>query len=240
MIQAKLKPCKKGSGPAIGFIGCGNKAFLHRYGLCKECFKNFLYDTPAGEKVRQKAQIRAKTVVQKEAKKEQSIKKEENRQKKIELMGVDKYRAGVVQPIINEIARLIDHNCPCIATGLYDGKQAGGHYHSTGSNRTIALSLHNIHVQSFHSNGPTGGGDNIRYRNGIIRTYGQSYMDKIEALSMTPAIHLSKADLIEVKERASAIRLELKANLKYRTPEERIALRDELNIRIGIYKSIFI
>lgn len=238
MIKTKERKCKP-VGKAKGFDSCGEVKLPYKYGMCHRCTIKWSYSTPEGEEFLKSIQIRAKTHIQKEAKKEQSAKKEENRHKKIELMGVDKYRSEVVQPIINEIARMIDYGCPCIATGLYDGKQAGGHYHSTGSNRTIALHLHNIHVQSFHSNGPTGGGDNIRYRNGIIRTYGQSYMDKIEALSMTPAIHLSKADLIEVKERASAIRLELKADLKYRTPEERIALRDKLNVRIGIYKTIY-
>ena len=61
-------------------------------------------------------------------------------------------------------------------------------------------------------------------------------MDKIESLSKTPAIHLSKADMIEIKKIASEIRLELKSDLKYQTPEERIALREEINQLIGIYK----
>lgn len=235
MIQRKLKPCR-GVGVTINH-GCKQLVFAYKYGLCRDCFIKWSYSTPEGEKFLKSLVLKSRKENLKEAKKEQAAHKEENRQKKIALMGVDKYRAEVVQPIINEIARLIDYGCPCIATGLYDGKQAGGHYHSVGSNRTICLHLDNIHVQSFHSNGPTGGGDNIRYRNGIIRTYGQAYMDKIEALSQTPAIHLSKADLIEVKAIASVIRLELKADLKYRTPEERIALREKLNQRIGIYKT---
>lgn len=232
MIQQKPKRCR-GTGKAIGY-GCGDKKFLHKFGLCQTCFKEWLFSND-GLPYLNSTKIRAKKHVQKEQKKEQSAKKEENRQKKIDLMGVDKYRAEILQPIFNEIARLIDYQCPCIATGLYDGKMAGGHYHSVGSNRTIALNLHNIHIQSFHSNGPTGGGDNIRYRNGIIRTYGQEYMDKMESLSKTPSIHLSKSDMIEIKKLASNIRNELKANLKYRTPEERIKLREEINLRLGIY-----
>ena len=235
MIQQKPKRCR-GTGKAIGFVSCGQSKYLHKFGLCKDCFFEWLYNTTEGKTFLDSTQIRAKKHVQKEQKKEQSKRKEETRQKKIDLMSSDKYRSEILQPIFNEIARLIDYGCPCIATGLYDGKMAGGHYHSVGSNRTTALNLHNIHIQSFHSNGPSGGGDNIRYRNGIIRTYGQEYMDKIESLSKTPAIHLSKDDMIEIKKIASEIRLELKSDLKYRTPEERIALREEINQLIGIYK----
>jgi hypothetical protein len=160
----------------------------------------------------------------------------EKKENKIDLMGVDKYRAEVLQPIFNEIVRLIDYQCPCIATGLYDGKMNGGHFHSVNSNRTIALNLHNIHNQSYHSNGPTGGGDNIRYRQGIVRTYGQEYMDLMDSLGRIQPIHLTKWEMVEIKEKASVIRLELKANLKYRTPEERIALREAINQKIGIYE----
>lgn len=226
MIQQKQKLCKWQDEPCSNErVKYPGKSILSPFCLyhlrCHQALK-YIY------KERKVSQI--------ERKKKEAAKKEETRQKKIDLMSSDKYRSEILQPIFNEIARLIDYQCPCIATGLYDGKMAGGHYHSVGSNRTTALNLHNIHIQSFHSNGPSGGGDNIRYRNGIIRTYGQEYMDKIESLSKTPSIHLSKADMIEIKKIASEIRLELKSDLKYRTPEERIALREEINQLIGIYK----
>lgn len=228
-MEAKEKKCK-GTGKAIGY-GCGKLTLWRRYGLCRRCFADWLYNSAAGKESLLKLTIRAKKKTEKEKKKEL---KKEKRQKKIELMGVDKYRAEILQPIINEIARLIDYQCPCIASGLYEGKQSGGHYHSVGSNRTIALNLHNIHVQSFYSNCARGG-DNIRYRNGLIRTYGQEYMDMVESLSKISSIHLTKQELIEIKKKASAIRLELKANLKYRTPKERIQLREKINKKLGIY-----
>lgn len=218
----------KGKGSAKGF-GCGNPYVQYNSldkGLCIECRKEFLKQ--ADNKTVDSAVFNALKQVR-------VIEKRLHKEKKVEILSPDKYRAKYVQPIINEIARLIDYGQPCIATGLF-GKMAGGHYHSVGSNRTICLDLRNIHMQSFHSNGPTGGGDNIRYRNGIIKIYGQEYMDLIESLSKTPPIHLSKSDLEEIKEKASKIRNDLKKDLKVRSPEERIKLRNEINELIGIYK----
>lgn len=232
MIQRKPKKCK-GTGRAIGF-GCLTPKMLHKFGLCIDCFKNWLFDTSEGSKYRESVQIRAKKHVQKQTKKEESEKKEENRQKKIDLMSSDRYRAKYVQTVFNKIARLIDYGQPCIVTGYYDGIMNGGHFISVGNNRTLSLNLHNIHIQSYESNGPKGG-DNQLYRQGLIDTYGIEYLEKIEALKSTPALKLSKSELVNFRSIAMKIVNELKNNLIVRTPEERIVLREEINQRIGIY-----
>lgn len=160
--------------------------------------------------------------------------KVEKKEKTIELMSTDEYRAKYVQPIINEIARLIDYGQPCIATGSTNGKMAGGHFWSVGANRTICLNLHNIHIQSFHSNSALGG-DNIRYREGIIKTYGIEYMEQIEALKLIKPIKLTKDELIQIKKEATKIKNDLKNNLKIRSSDERIYLRNIINEYLGIY-----
>lgn len=161
--------------------------------------------------------------------------KAEKKEKTIDLLSADGYRQKYVQPIINEIARLIDYGQPCIATGSTKGKMSGGHFWSVGSNRTTCLNLHNIHVQSFHSNSALGG-DNIRYREGIIKVYGINYMEQIEALNLLKPLKLTKDDLIEIKKIATQIRNELKAYLKVNCPEERIRLREYVNQQLGIYE----
>jgi len=166
--------------------------------------------------------------------KEERKKKNETFKRKVNLLSPDKYRSKYVQPIINEIARLIDHGQPCIATGNYQGKMAGGHFIAVGSNRTLALNLHNIHIQSYHSNGPKGG-DNIRYSNGIKEIYGIEYLEYMLSLQKTPVIKLTKGDLKEIKVIAQEIRKELKKDLKVRSPKERIKLREEVNRRLNIY-----
>ncbi len=154
------------------------------------------------------------------------------------LLSPDKYRAQYVQPIFNEIARLIDYGQPCIATGTF-GKMAGGHYIAVGANRTTALNLHNIHIQSYHSNGPKGG-DNLKYRLGLIEIYGQEYTDAVQALHQTSLIKLTKDRLIEVEKTASAIRNQLKKNPVILDPEDRIDMRQIINKQIGIYEPLII
>lgn len=229
----KQKKCK-GSGKAIGY-GCGLESIIFKFGLCRDCFGDWLFHSENGKIYFEKTKIQGNKKIQKYQKKEESQEREEKAQKMVDSMSPDKYRAKYVQPIINEIARLIDNGQPCIASGSMSGKMSGGHFWSVGSNRTTCLNLHNIHIQSFHSNSALGG-DNIRYREGIIKTYGIAYMEQIEALKLLKPIKLSKEELIEIKKIASEIRNGLK---KYpeRTfsPIERIELREQINQRIGIY-----
>lgn len=140
-----------------------------------------------------------------------------------------------LQPLINKIARLVDYGQPCIATGSFEGKQNGGHYISVGSNATIRFNLHNIHVQSEHSNSFKSG-DTIRYQDGIVKVYGQDYLDYMNGLKGTPVLKLTKEQINEAIVVCKAIIKELESDLIVRTPRERIELRQKLNERIGFYK----
>lgn len=139
-----------------------------------------------------------------------------------------------LQPLINRIARLIDNNQPCIATGNLTGKRNGGHYISCGANDTIRFNLHNIHVQSEHSN-KWKSGDTVRYKDGLIRTYGQEYFKFVDSLRLTDEIHLSKEDIAELIPKARKIIKELSENLTY-SSAERIELRNHINIELGVYE----
>ncbi len=145
---------------------------------------------------------------------------------------------GELQREINHIARLIDYGQPCIATGSYNGKKNGGHFIAVGANDTIRFNLHNIHMQSEHSNGFKGG-DNMRYSDGIEQIYGLDYLERMRALKRTKTINLSFADYKPLIKIARQIVKELKENPEVRTPLERIELREICNKRIGIYGSLF-
>lgn len=168
---------------------------------------------------------------QKEAKKKST---EEKKKMTIDIMSDDKYRSSVLQPVINEIARLIDFGQPCIATENY-GKENGGHYISVGANRTICLNLHNIHIQSFESN-HWKSGDTIKYQSGIRKVYGEPYLEFMDGLQKHPPIQLRKKEMIELYEIACKIRLKLRKNTAIRTPKQRIELRNQINLELGIYQ----
>ena len=231
MIQ--VKNCK-GQNKASGFEGCGRQVhvFKRKFGLCPSCLYDWMTETTEGLKYKEKQ------FLPKVSKNLKHTKQKEKTQAKRELMSVDKYRAKVLQPVINEIARLIDYDCPCIATGNYNGKMAGGHYHSVGSNRTLALNLHNIHIQSFHSNSWKGG-DDKRYQEGLKEVYSNSYFEFVESLKGQSALHLTKPDLVAIYKKSLKVRAELKRGLEYREPRQRIFLRNLVNKRLGIYDEQF-
>jgi hypothetical protein len=156
---------------------------------------------------------------------------------KFGLITADKYRSTELQKTINKIARFIDYGCSCIATDNY-GKMAGGHNISVGANRTTALNLHNIHVQSFASNSHKGG-DTIKYHKGIIKRYGKDYLDFMDYLHQTPKLSLTKDEMVLINGIAKKISLELSKNLQHLEPNERIQLRNKINTELNIYSKEF-
>lgn len=233
-IKQKEKPCKA-IGKAKGFEGCGKTTMFRKYGLCNDCYKLWLVSTPEGKETLNKAIIVGKKKAEKEQK---QIDREEKEKSRMELISPDQYRSKYVQPLINKIARLIDNGNPCIATGNFEGKMAGGHYTSVGSNRTICLHLHNIFLQSFHSN-VWNGGDDKRYREGLINTFGEDYLNFVEGLKAHRPIKLSKEDLVDIKKKAQKIVNDLEKTQSTLTPKERISMRNTVNIELGIYMKEF-
>ena len=140
-----------------------------------------------------------------------------------------------LQKEINTIVRLIDKGQPCIATGATTGKMNAGHYWGVGSNDTIRYNLHNIHIQSEHSN-TYNSGDTLRYQDGIKRIYGEDYLEMMNDLRKTPLIKLSVNDIKEKIVIAREIIKELKVADKSFEPRNRIKIRTLLNNRLGIYK----
>ncbi len=208
---------------------------------CKICKDKFEPKNVSTEVVCQKYDCKFEYAMQVVAKNKSAKEKEQKRkgieEKKrmtVDLMSDDKYRSTVLQPVINEIARLIDFGQPCIATENY-GKENGGHYISVGANRTICLNLHNIHIQSFESN-HWKSGDTLKYQGGIRKVYGEDYLAYMDSLQKHPPIQLRKNFMIEIYENACKIRLKLRKNEKLRNPNERIELRNAINIELGIYQ----
>lgn len=227
----KLRKCK-GTGRAEG-IGCGKLIKEHKFGVGIDCcYRIWLITTSEGAKEIQKVAERAKKKV--EAKKRADDYKEKVK-RNLDIMSAEEYRRKILQPSINLIARLIDLGQPCISTGNLKGKMSGGHYVAAGDNRTLCYNLHNVFIQSFHSNHHKSGSI-LNYQDGLISTYGLEYFTYIQSLRKHPKMTLSKVRMIEVNNRAKEIIKELNKENKTRNSEERIDTRNKINNRLGIYK----
>lgn len=225
-MEAKKKECK-GNYRSNHFDGCGEMVYRFKYGLCQDCFRKWVLSTPEGGKHLHKQIIP-------QAKKEVTSKrKKETQAKKINLLSKDGYRKKYLQPVINEIARIIDNGQPCIANENQKVTD-GGHFISTGSNRQTALNLHNIHGQSRNSNSFQGGED-LKYYKGLIKRYGQEYADFCDSLRQSKAKH-TKQDYIEAFKRAKAFRLAISKKNAIYDNQHRIELRNQGNQFIGLYE----
>lgn len=214
----------------------GLKTYYQRQGLgieCK-CWNKWLMNTEDGQEEIIRVSRKAGMVSAQKLKKET---KEKTDKMKSELMTANEYRSKKLQPVINSIARLIDYGCPCIATNNY-GKENGGHFISVGANPTISLNLHNIHIQSFESN-HFKSGDNIKYEIGIIDRYGKRYLEFMKSLQQTPEIKLTKTNLEAIRTIAMGIEKTLKKEQNLRTPIQRMKLRNDVNVWLGIYEQKF-
>jgi len=225
-METKPKPCK-GINKAYGVPGCGEPTKHRTFGLCNNCLSDFLFGTDAGKLIMEKRVIpKAKAILKTEQTKS-------DKAKRLEILSPDGFRKQFLQPCINKIARLIDYGHPCIATGNY-GKENGGHYRSVGSNRTTALNLHNIFIQSFESN-HFKSGDPIKFRIGLIETFGNDYFEFVDGLIKTPDLKLSKSEMITIYGKAKIVENRLSKSPEKRSNDERLNLRNQINLELGIY-----
>ena len=231
----KVQKCK-GLSIAKGH-GCGTpqQERIHGLGIKCKCYSTWLLGTPEGAEKIKRVQLFSTDKLIKSKKTESILKDRETR---IDLLSKDNYRAKVLQPNINKIARLIDFGCACIATNNF-GKMAGGHRISVGANRSTSLNLHNIHIQSFASN-IWKGGDNLKYDIGIKERYGNDYLEFLNSLHQTPKLELTKQDMIAINKIALKICNQLSKNNIQLTPKERIQLRNSYNLELGIYSTQYI
>lgn len=223
MIKHKAKKCKA-IGKAKGFEGCGEETLFRTYGLCNDCHSVWLRTTEDGQEIMYKQAMKYVAESRKD-------KKASKRAAKVSVMSADAYRKKYVQKKINEIIRIIDYGQPCIATGN-GGQIHAGHYVSTGSNRTLTYNAHNIFAQSAHSNNWKGG-DDKKYRQGLIDTFGIEYLEFIEGLQSCPLIKLNKAALETLNEKL--IKYKRTVEKVKRSPMERIEERNRFNLYLGIY-----
>lgn len=138
-----------------------------------------------------------------------------------------------------KLARMIDARfgyVTCIDCGKSFGKQIdGGHFHSKGSNASIAYNLHNLHSQMSNCNqNGLGGGKQMGYYDGLISRYSQDYANyvKYELQTKYPRIGMMNHEIPEYLKSARA----LIRNFDTYNFFNAIHARDICNTIIGIYK----
>lgn len=224
MLQ-KNKKCK-GIGKAFGFEGCGNLTLNRKFGLCMNCYPDFILNDERGKIIMQKSMITAKV----------KVKKEQIRATKEEKDKLKDWSAEL-QVKINCIVRMIDVGLLCLARG-YGGQMQAGHVYARGGNSTMKFHLHNIHRQCAQSNHNQN--DDGLLREGVVNEYGQSYMEYISNLRQMKTLDYNNKEYHEFYKKACKIANKMaKENIYYYSPEERIRKRNEINIELGIYDSKF-
>ena len=188
------------------FPGCGEVKHIFKYGSCQSCFIKWTQETEEGGAWLQK---QTAYKMKKNEREKRVEKKKIDRKMKIELMTTSEYWSNVFQPKFNELIRIIDKGCGCIATRRTTGQMQAGHYIHAGVNKTISINAHNIFLQSMESNHYRSG-DVIKYQDGIKIVFGENYFNFVEGLKKCPALHLTKIELMEAYEIVLRLRREYK------------------------------
>ena len=160
--------------------------------------------------------------------------KKELEEKKVKQKMVDNTTnwKAKLQTEINTIVRCIDKGLFCLARNK-GGQIHAGHVYARGGNTTIRYNLHNIHRQNAQSNHFQN--DDGLLREGLVKEYGQEYMDFIGDLRRTPKLEYKDFEYKGFYIRAHDIAMRLtKLNLEY-SLKNRISLRNKINEELEIY-----
>lgn len=146
----------------------------------------------------------------------------------------DKKNQKLLQSSINLLARIIDFGQPCLAKGNFPKQMHGGHIFSRGSASNMRFNLHNIHRQSAQSN-------HFQNEDGLLRQnlkleFGEQYYESLDSFHQTPIIKYTPSEFYDFYLLSNKIGREYKKMISEPLPVlERIRLRNEANLRLGIY-----
>jgi hypothetical protein len=204
--------------------------------ICKESFEpknNFI---PVCDNVDCKTKYAMSVVEKTKLAKEREERKKRVEEKKKMRDAITNWK-NELQDEVNLIIRLIDKDLPCLAKGKYSNQVHAGHIFSRGSNQTIRYNCHNIHRQSAQSNHFQN--DDGLLREGLVNEYGQDYMEFISALRRTPKLEYNNQEFHEFTLKARVISAKLKKADKVYSLKERIELRNQINLELGVYQEEF-
>ena len=217
-----MKACK-GKGKGEGF-GCSEEREIQKghYGLCDECFKGFLLESPYGKDIIKLMSDRARKKIKKDE-------KEHLKKQREELKSINDYKKEL-QPILNSIIRFIDYEKGCISCnhgweGEWTRQKQAGHFFDKHLNSNLRFMVFNIFVQCTVCNDRKSANLND-FRKGITKHYGRDMMDYIDSLpskykshtftleQLKNAIKKAREILNDIKKGRDYSRLEVDSLLK--------------------------
>lgn len=217
-----------------------SKPLKQKKATCKVCKEKFIPKNSTTEPTCESYECRVAFALRVVAKNKLSKEKEERKKRAEEKR---KLRDNVtnwkneLQDEVNIIIRLIDKDLPCLAKGKYANQFHAGHIFSRGSNQTIRYNCHNIHRQSAQSNHFQN--EDGLLREGLVKEYGQNYMDFISELRRTPKLEFNNEEFHELTLKARLISAKLRKADKVYNLNQRIELRNQINLELGIYQEEF-
>lgn len=138
-----------------------------------------------------------------------------------------------LQKKVQEIARRIDYGQLCLAKQTIAKQFHGGHVFSRGSHDNFKFNLHNIFAQTAQSNHYQK--EDYLMKEGVKREFGLKYFDFLIHLHQTPIVKYTQEEYKAIYRKACAIERRLSKDLKVLTNTERIEMRNQINVELGIY-----
>lgn len=169
---------------------------------------------------------------------EWSSEKEANKrvkQMKKELLTTSDY-CDILQKLVNQIARNIDTNYPCISSNRTTGQMHGGHMYSVGAHPELRFNLLNIWKQSAMDNTYKSGNIND-YRANLEKNLGAYACYVFQLAENAKPLKLSVYELQDkIKIAKQVIKEQANGDHVALGQEDRLTIRKYLNKRFGIYK----
>ena len=191
-MQNKPKKCK-GIGKAISASGCGKETMFRQYGLCRDCYVEFMTETDAGKLIIEKARLKASGIILKKQ-------KQQDNEQRDKLKTLSQFEAEAKR-VFQKWIRKRDEGKPCISCGNYNPKQFdAGHFKKAEIYSGVIFDERNVHSQCSKCNRFLGGNE-LEYRAGLVNRFGEVFVLQLEA----DAIKLrnykyTKEELKEIKE----------------------------------------
>jgi len=179
MIQPKQHKCK-GINKAVSFPGCGKLTVNRKYGLCMNCYPDFILNTEPGKLIMQKAMLKASKPRLEVEKNKSEIQKAEKFKKDRDKLN---YLLVNVRTVCHEYIRKRDEFKPCVSCGVpYNTNFQAGHFFKAQLFSNLKFNENNIHGQCKGCN-MFNDGNESGYRVGLLQRYGKEFLSELNELA---------------------------------------------------------